>query len=472
MRPEILALILYFSLVLAIGLSARARRMSSEDFIMGGRSMNAWLTALSAHASDMSSWLFMAYPALIFTQGLTGAWVAIGLILCMHLNWRLIAPRIRAATEATSSLTFSSFFEKRFQDTSGVFRVTSALVCFFFTTLYISAGLVGIGLVAESLFDIPYRAAISYGLLIVIPYVFVGGYLTLARIDLVQGLFLLAVILLVPLSQLGKVGGITAILSAAPSSHFQLLPNLSFPTLLSIFSMVFGWGLGYFGQPAILTKFMGIRDLGAIRSSRRIGMSWMILSLGAATLVGLVALPLYQQGLSNPEMLFVDLVKRSFSPFVTGCILCAVLAASLNVMSSQLLVLSSIFTEDLYRKRSSTSLWAPRLSILVIALFAYLVAFFKISSIYSLVHFAWSGLGASFGPLLLFALYSKNANRQGAWAGVLVGALTVAAWPTLAGPFATQLDAMVPGFCLSSLAIWSVSRLSKTDKKLNVEMLS
>lgn len=466
MRPEILALVCYFSIIIAIGFFSYSKRMNASDFIMGNRSLSSWLTALAAHGSDMSSWLFMGYPALIFTKGLMGIWVAIGLSLCMLLNWKLIAPKIRAATEETKSLTLSSFFEKRFQDSSGSVRLSSAFICFFFYTIYISAGLVGMGLLTESLFGIDYRLGIACGFLIVIPYVFIGGFVTLARIDLFQGIFLLAMILLVPLSQIGKIGGLSSIAAAAPASHFMLWPDYSAANLLKIVSMCLGWGLGYFGQPAIVTKFMGIRKVSDIKKSQRIGMSWMVLSMGAATLVGLVALPLFKGGIANPEMIFVEMVKGSFPAFMIGFILCAVLAASLNVMSSQLLAVSSIFTEDLYKRRfKMTSLWAPRLSILVVALFAFIVAYFKISSIYSLVYYAWSGLGASFGPLLLFALYSKQTNRYGALAGIFVGAVTVAVWPS----FNQTFESMLPAFVLSSLAIWIVSYATRSERRQQVQ---
>lgn len=465
MRPEIIALFCYFSLILAIGFSFRPKKTTASEFLIGDRSLGYWLTALAAHASDMSSWLFLAYPALIFTQGLVGSWVAIGLALCMLLNWEFIAPRVRKATEETNSLTFSSFFERRLGDASGRLRVVTALVCFFFTTIYISAGLVGIGLVAENLFGIAYQMGILFGLVIVVGYVFVGGYLTLARIDLVQGLFLLGVILLVPLLQLGKAGGLSGILASAPSSHFALVPNTSGKTLLQIFSMVFGWGLGYFGQPGIITKFMGIKQVAEIRRSQTIGMSWMVLTLSGATLIGLVALPLFQGALVNPELLFIQMVKDSFSPFLVGFILCAVLAASLNVMSSQLLVLSSIVTEDFYKKKNlEVSIWVPRTATLCVALVAFIVAYFKISSIYSLVQYAWSGLGASFGPLLIFTLYWKKTNRSGAWAGLFVGSLSVALWPVVKGFLPIDLDGMVPGFFLSCLVIWSVSLLTREEK--------
>jgi sodium/proline symporter len=300
---ELLAIIVYFLLLLTVGYFSYKKSLSAEDFIIGSRSMNYWLTALSAHASDMSSWLFLAYPAAVFSQGLIAAWVAIGLISCMYLNWQFIAPKIRVATEQYNSLTFSSFFESRLGDTSGLIRFFTAGILIVFYTIYISAFLTGMGDLLTSLFHINYGVSILIGILIVIPYVFSGGYVTLAWIDLFQGCFLLLVIIAVPLYLLGGVGGFLGISESMTAHHLakSLVPDLSSGTLISIISMTLGWGLGYFGQPHIVTKFMGIRNVSEIPKSKWIGMSWMTLSLGAATLIGLVGIPFFKDVLSNPE---------------------------------------------------------------------------------------------------------------------------------------------------------------------------
>jgi sodium/proline symporter len=462
---ELLAVACYLIALTAIGFFSYRKHLSSSEFIMGGRSMNYWLTALAAHASDMSSWLFMGYPAVVFSRGLFSAWAAIGLLLFMFLNWQLIAPKIRVATEQYNSLTFSSFFESRLADTSGMIRVFTAIMSLVFYTIYISAGLVGLGLLLNTLFGLPYDWGILIGIAVVVPYVFTGGYLTLAWIDLFQGLFLMGVILFVPFFVLHKVGGWQGVIDATTAKHLTmtLFPNFSGSTVLEIIGVTAGWGLGYFGQPHIVTKFMGIRSVGEIYKSKWVGMSWMFLSLSAATLVGLVGIAYFQAGLENKELVFVDIVKDSFPPFFIGLILCAVLAATINAMSSQVLVLSSSLTEDFYkrifRKHASSKelLIAARTGVLVVALVAWGIAYINLSSIYSLVLYAWSGLGSSFGPLLLLSLYWDRVTRYGAWAGILSGGIIAGTWPYLSFFNTSVIPAMIPGFFSSLFLMIAIS---------------
>ncbi len=472
----LLAVLCYFTLLLTIGILSYRRHLTSTDFIIGNRSMGYWLTALAAHASDMSSWLFMGYPAVILTGGLFGMWSAVGLVLFMFLNWQLIAPKIRIATEQYNSLTFSSFFESRLADTSGMIRVFTAIMSLFFYTIYISSGLVGLGLLLENLFNLEYSIGIFVGILIVIPYVFTGGYTTLAWIDLFQGIFLMCVIIFVPFYILPKVGGWAMISKAAQVHHLplSLFPSFSAKTWLEILGMTAGWGLGYFGQPHIVTKFMGIRNVAEIAKSKLIGMTWMVLSLGAATIVGLVGIAYFNQGINDPEQVFIEMVRDSFPSFFVGFILCAVLAATINAMSSQVLVLSSSITEDFYKRifhktaSSRELLVVARFGVVAVALVAFFIAFNKISTIYSLVLYAWSGLGSSFGPLLLLSLYSKHVNKYGAWCGILSGGIVAGLWPFVNKLFSIAIPSMLPGFTISFLLIVIVSRLTehKIVKKL------
>ncbi|MEN9343580.1 MAG: putative symporter ycgO [Chlamydiota bacterium] len=462
---EFIAIFCYFVVLITIGVLAYKRHLSSSDFIIGGRSMNYWLTALAAHASDMSSWLFMGYPAVIFAKGLFSAWAAIGLLIFMFLNWQLVAPKVRIATEQYNSLTFSSFFESRLADTSGTIRVFTAIMSLVFYTIYISAALVGLGLLLETLFGLPYDLGVLIGIFIVIPYVFTGGYLTLAWIDLFQGFFLMVVIICVPLLVIRSVGGWDGVTHAIQMKHLStsLFPSFSSDTILEIIGATAGWGLGYFGQPHIVTKFMGIRNVHEIGKSKWIGMSWMLLSLTAATLVGLVGIAFFGKGLENPELVFIEMVKQFFPPFFVGLILCAVFAATINAMSSQVLVLSSSITEDFYkrllRKRASSKelLITARVGVILVSAIAFAIAYGKISSIYSLVLYAWSGLGCSFGPLLLLCLYWKKINRYGAWAGILTGGILSATWPYINDFFDPKIPAMLPGFFASILLIIIVS---------------
>lgn len=466
---ELSAVILYFILVLSVGVFSYKKHISAADFLIGGRSLNYWLTALAAHASDMSSWLFMGYPSLIFTGGIFNAWAAVGLILFMFLNWQLIAPRVRIATEKYNSLTFSSYFESRFSDPSGMIRVFTALMSLIFYTIYISAGFVGLGILSETLFGINYHLGVILGIVLIIPYVFIGGYLTLAWIDLFQGIFLLSVIILVPLYLLPSVGGWEGIVQNLTQKNLttELLPNVDMTTVWNIFLIMAGWGLGYFGQPHIITKFMGIKYVREIPKSKWIGMVWMTSALTAATLVGLLGIAYFHQGILNSEYLFIEIVKQSFHPFFVGLILCAVLAATINASSSQILVVSSSLTEDLYKKlfhkeaSSRELLFVSRAGIVLVTALAFLISYGKVSSIYSLVFYAWSGLGSSFGPLLLLSLYCKNINKYGAWGGILVGGSLAGIWPYFNRLFSINIPSIVPSFALSCIAILGISYMTR-----------
>ncbi len=473
---EILAVICYLALLLSIGFFSYRRHISAAEFIIGGRSMNYWLTALAAHASDMSSWLFMGYPAVVFTAGLFNAWSAVGLLVFMYLNWQLIAPKIRVATEQYNSLTFSSFFESRLADTSGKIRVFTAIMSLVFYTIYISAGLVGLGLLLETLFHLNYYWGVVIGLVIVIPYVFTGGYVTLAWIDLFQGFFLMGVIIFVPLFLWGKVGGWSGISQAVEAKKLTLalFPDFSSKTILGIIGMTAGWGLGYFGQPHIVTKFMGIRNVHEISKSKAIGMSWMLLSLTAATLVGLVGIAFFFGRQIDSELVFIEMVRESFPPFFVGFILCAVLAATINAMSSQVLVLSSTITEDFYKRifrkdaSSKELLIVARAGVIAVSCVAFFIAFGKFSTIYSLVLYAWSGLGSSFGPLLLLSLYWRGINKYGAWAGILSGGIIAGIWPYANHLFSINVPSLLPGFISSFVLILAVSKMTK-NKILQAE---
>lgn len=468
----VLAIGLYIAILFLIGFLSYKKHQTASDFIIGARSLNYWLTAMAAHASDMSSWLFLGFPAVIFTGGLFNVWLAVGLTLFMFLNWLLIAPRVRMKTEEYNSMTFSSFFESRFHDTSGMIRIFTAILSCIFYTIYISAGMVGLGILVDTLFGINYTVGISVGMFVIVPYLFIGGYTTLAWIDLFQGLFLLVVIALVPTVLLPKVGGFEGITRALELQQrtFSMIPHPSIKTFWTILFAICGWGLGYFGQPHIITKFMGIKKVSHIKKSMCVGMSWQVIALGSATLIGLIAIPYFFHGIKSPELVFVQMVKETFPPFIMALILCGVLGATISTMDSQILVLASSLTEDFYKRifhKNATSkqlLWISRVFVLAVTLFAFGIAFFKISTIYSLVLYAWSGLGSAFGPLLIFSLYSKRANKYGAWAGILVGGVISIIWPLVSPLLPLEIPTLASGFLLSSLAIYLVSSWTTNHK--------
>jgi sodium/proline symporter len=446
-----LALFCYFSLVFIVGFFSIKKHMTSKDFIIGSRSLNFWLTALAAHASDMSSWLFLAYPAAVFTSGSNQIVTALGLITFMWLNWTFIAKKLRTQTEKLESQTLSAFFEKSIKEKSGNLRLFTSLMSLFFYTIYIASGIYGIGLLSETLFQIPYLYGCLFGLLIIIPYVFFGGYITLAWIDLFQGLFLLVVICLVPLFYFVKTPDLKI--------DFQLTGPFTSQLMLFL-----GWGLGYFGQPHIITKFMGIKNPNEIKKSKLVGMSWMGLSLLAATFVGLIGPSIFKDGLNDPQVLFLKLVQNAFSPFLAYFMLCAVIAATINATSSQLLVLASTLTEDIFHRfinqkaNSDKLLLISRVSVVTIALASFLIAYFKISSIYELVLYAWSGLGGTFGPLVIYCLYFKNPSLKTAWSALASGSITAIIWPFFAGYLGLSIESLLPSFIISFAAIF-ISRI-------------
>ncbi len=470
---HVIIFLVYFSAVLSVVLFSYKKQKTDTAFILGDRKLNFWLTALSAHASDMSSWLFLAYPAQIFLVGLVNAWAGIGLTLFMFLNWQFIAPRIRVATEQYNSLTLNAYFESRFIDSSKLIRLVCGLMTLLFFTFYISSGLVGMGLLVESLFNIDYEIGIAFGLLIVVLYVFLGGYTTIAWIDLFQGFFLLAVILFIPIYLISMMGGFESVIINVKANHsyFSLFPDYSPSTLFHIANLTFGWGLGYFGQPHIITKFMGIKNVTDIYKSKYLGISWQTLALTGATLIGLIGIAQFPNGIANPELVFLEIVKQNLSPFFSGIVLCAILAAVTNVMAAQILVVASSLSEDFYKrliKKTATPkelLWVSRGSVIFISLIAFFVAFYKISTIYGLVLYSWVGLGASFGPLLLISLYSKKINKHGAIAGILTGGTIAALTPYFSYIFDFDFPGMIVGFIMSSMAIYFFSFITRNKLK-------
>lgn len=467
---ELITFFGYFTTVLLIAFLSYRRQSSDTDFVIGNRSLNFWLTALSAHASDMSSWLFLAYPAEIFKEGLFYGWAAVGLTSFMFLNWQFIAPKIRIVTEQLGSLTLNSYFEARFSDKSGNIRMVSSIMSVLYFTIYISSGLVALGLIVESLFGLSYLLGISLGLCIIVIYVFMGGYRTVAWIDLFQGFFLLGVIVFIPSYLLIQAGGFSPIMTSVKNHHLSssFFPDFSPLTFWEILMTVTAWGLGYFGQPHIITKFMGIQNVQDMHKAKWVGISWQILALTSATCIGLLGIYAFPNGVQEAEQIILEIVKQTFAPLFAGLVLCAILAATTNVMAAQILVVASNLSEDFYkrffRKMASSFelLWVSRISVVIVAFLGYTIAFFKPTTIYKLVLYAWSGLGASFGPLLLFSLYSNKINKYGAFSGILIGGLVAAVWPYFHHTWG--ISSVLAGFIASTAAMFSVSGITRNKK--------
>lgn len=470
MHTQVLAaFFVYFIVLLSIGLIAHRKQSSASDFIIGNRSLNFWLTALSAHASDMSAWLFMAFPAAIFLGGVQQVWAAFGLVIGMFCNWHFVAKKLRDSTEWYESLTLSTFFENRFNDKSGTVRILTAVMTIIFLTSYLSAGLIAMGLLLESVFGIDYYLGLTIALAVAMTYTFVGGFVTVAWTDLFQAVFLLVVILIVPvIAYMHVSGGVSSIeaIAAKNGITLTLFEEFSGSSVLTILFLMLGWGLGYFGQPHIITKFMGIKDSNEIYKSKYLGMTWQSLALLAAIAIGLVGIGFFPNGLENPELVFVNMVKTLFTPFFAGIILCAVIAANMSTMDSQILVCASVLSEDFYKHmvhRAASQkqlLLASRIAVIAISLVALAFAFDRHSTVLEVVFYAWSGLGCAFGPLVLMSLYSSHTNKYGAIAGILTGGAIAGIWPMINDKITSiEVPAMVPGFSISLLSIYVVSRL-------------
>ncbi|ATF14941.1 sodium/proline symporter PutP [Brevibacillus brevis X23] len=468
MNMLLASIIVYMAGMLLIGYYAYKRTSNLTDYMLGGRSLGPTVTALSAGASDMSGWLMMGLPGAMFAQGLSASWIAIGLTLGAYANWLYVAPRLRSYTEvANNSITIPAFLENRFGDASRMLRLVSALVIMIFFTFYVSSGLVSGGVLFENTFHLSYQTGLWIVGLVTIAYTLFGGFLAVSWTDAVQGLIMVIALILVPLVTVLTAGGLGETFTEIHAVDPSLLDIFKGTSLLGIISL-FAWGLGYFGQPHIIVRFMAITSTSEIKKARSIGMGWMIFSVAGAMLTGLVGIALYsKQGwtLSDPETIFIQLGTILFHPLITGFLLAAILAAIMSTISSQLLVTSSSLTEDIYKtffKRSATDkelVTIGRLSVLLVSVVAFLLALNKNDTILDLVGYAWAGFGASFGPVILLSLYWKRMNKWGALAGMVAGALTVIIW-TRFDVLKDFLYEMVPGFAISLLAIVVVSHLT------------
>ncbi|MCU7829636.1 MAG: sodium/proline symporter PutP [Candidatus Thiodiazotropha sp. (ex Myrtea sp. 'scaly one' KF741663)] len=463
----------YLLVILVIGIIAWRRTRDLSDFILGGRRLGSWVTALSASASDMSGWLLLGLPGYAYAAGLESIWLAVGLLLGTWLNWRLVAAPLRSASErAGNALTLPQYLSNRFQDDSGLIRVVSSLFVLLFFLFYTSSGLVAGGKLFEAVFGLPYIWAVAVGTLTIILYTAFGGFLAVSWTDLFQGLLMAAALVAVPVFALSLTGGLNGTLSAIELQNAELLDPFTNAEgdalgVIAIVSLL-AWGLGYFGQPHILARFKAVRDVSLVPQARRIAVTWVFITLTAACLVGMSGIPVFETPLEDTEKVFIHLVDLLFHPLIAGICLAAILAAVMSTADSQLLVSSSAFTGDIYRVlfRKAASerelVLVGRLAVLTIAGVAFLLAMNPENKVLDLVAYAWAGFGAAFGPAVLLSLYWRGMNRWGALAGILLGGITVVIWKPLEGGL-FDLYEIVPGFTASLLAILLVSRLTRSD---------
>ncbi len=471
----IMAFALYLGFMMYIGVYYYRKSNSLDDYILGGRQLGPWITSMSAEASDMSGWMLMGLPGFAYSTGISALWIAIGLALGTWLNWVFVSKRLRNYTEvANNSLTIPDYLKNRFHDTSRIVPVVSAIFIVIFFLIYTSSGFVAGSKLFNTIFGLDYMTSLFITAGVVIFYTFLGGFLAVSLTDCIQGTMMFFAILLVPVTAAMYLGG--------PAETAHLIAT-EFPAGLSIwgpeqdtFTLAvgiissLGWGLGYFGQPHILVRFMAISDAKELKKATNIAMIWVVISLLAAVTVGLVGKVYLTTPLvdADAETVFLVMSEHLFNPFVAGLIWSAVLAAIMSTASAQLLVTASSVSQDLYRNVFARDagdrelVMVSRATVLIVSAIAIVMAVNPQSYILTMVAYAWAGFGAAFGPAILISLIWKRMTLKGCIAGILVGGITVLVWKQF-GWFG--LYEIVPGFILSAIAIFVVSLLDHEPSK-------
>lgn len=475
--PTMIMFSIYLFAMLFIGILGYRSTNSLDDYILGGRSLGSFVTALSAGASDMSGWLLMGLPGAIYLSGVSEAWIGVGLILGAYLNWRFVAARLRLYTErAGNALTLPDYFSNRFEDKQNLLRILTTVVILVFFTIYCASGVVAGARLFENMFGLPYETALWLGAACTIAYVFIGGFLAVSWTDTIQASLIFTALIVVPvvgyfaiINGLEPAQSLTDLIEPA---KLDVMKGASFVGILSLMA----WGLGYFGQPHILVRFMAAQSANTIPAARRISMTWMILCLAGTVAVGFLGIPyflMHPDGAlavnSNSETVFIELAKQLFNPWIAGVLLAAILAAVMSTLSCQLLVCSSALTEDIYhtfmRKNAGHKelVWFGRGMVMAIALVAIGIASDPDSKILGMVSYAWAGFGAAFGPVIILSLMWSHMTRNGALAGILAGAVTVLVWKQFNW---LGLYEIVPGFLFAWLATVLVSRLGQPSSTM------
>lgn len=474
--PLVVTFVAYLTLILYLGIKAYKQTHNLGDYILGGRRLGSVVTALSVGASDMSGWLLLGLPGAIYLSGISEVWIGVGLVIGAYFNWLFVAKPLRIYSEhANNSITLPDYFENRFSDKSRILRVISALVILLFFTFYTASGLVGGAILFENSFGLDYSVALVAGTIIIVCYTFIGGFLAVVWTDAIQAILMLLALVIAPIAVITIGGGASAVIDRMqlvnPEST-SLFSQLSFVSFISLIA----WGLGYFGQPHILSRFMAVENPAKLVSARRIAMSWMSIVLLGSIATGLAGIAYFADApLDNPETVFIVLSQSLFNPWVAGIITAAILSAIMSTIDSQLLVSSSVISEDFYRafvrpKASEKELLlVSRAAVILIAVLALIIASDRQSGVLDLVSYAWAGFGAAFGPVILFSLFWRKMTSLSAIIGMLLGAITVVVWSNLNGGL-FDLYEIVPGFALASLAIVVVSLLRANSEESSLQL--
>ncbi|MBN8235766.1 sodium/proline symporter PutP [Halobacillus kuroshimensis] len=488
----LITFIIYLIGMLGIGFAAYRLTSDLSDYVLGGRRLGPGVAALSAGASDMSGWLLLGLPGAIYASGLSEAWIGVGLAIGAYLNWQFVARRLRVFTEvANDSITVPDYLENRFRDNSHVLRVISAFVILLFFTFYTSSGMVAGAKLFEASFALSYTQALWLGAIVTISYTFLGGFLAVSWTDFVQGILMFLALIAVPIVAVSELGGWNAATDAVAQidpSHLNMVQGVGALAIISSLA----WGLGYFGQPHILVRFMALRSPKDVPKARLIGIGWMVLGLYGAIFTGLFGLAYINtadvadlstfnaeviteggiQMLADSEKIFITFSQILFHPIIAGILLAAILSAIMSTIDSQLLVSSSALAEDFYKalfRKNATEkelVWVGRVAVAGIALIAVLLAGNPDSTVLGLVSYAWAGFGAAFGPIIILSLFWKGITRNGALAGIIVGAVTVVIWGDFLSGGIFDLYEIVPGFLLSTLATVIVSLMGTPPKEI------
>ena len=473
---KLVALAVYFGAMIGIGLYAFRKTKGGEDYMLGGRQLHPFVAALSAGASDMSGWLLMGLPGALYVSGMVEAWIAIGLTVGAGLNWIFVAPRLRQYTQiAGNSITVPSFFGNRLHDRTNILRIAAGLIILVFFTFYVSSGMVAGGVFFQSMFGGPYLVGMLLVGGVTIVYTLFGEFLGASYTDVVQGLIMLVSLLVVPITAMFVVGGPAAMFDSVREVDPSFGSLVSGGTWVGILSAV-AWGLGYFGQPHIIVRFMALRSSRDAKYGTVVGMTWMILCVGGAVFTAMAGLAYFQQNqdvqitdATNGESVFLDLAQILFHPLIAGILLAAVLAAIMSTVSSQLIVTTSALVEDIVggvgvKLGDVAKLWGGRIGVLVVSVIAVVLALDPDSSVLALVAFAWAGFGSAFGPIVLLSLFWRRLTMAGAAVGMVAGAVVAFVWgqfePDVAiGLFGEQhLYEIIPGFatCLVLAVVFSL----------------
>ncbi len=486
----ILAIVLYMAGVVFIGIRCSKKNKSTDDFYLGGRKLGPFVTAMSAEASDMSSWLLMGLPGVALATGLAEAfWTALGLAIGTYFNWLIVAKRIRVYSEKTNASTLPDFFSNRFRDHSGILTAVSAIIIIVFFVPYTASGFSAIGKLFNSLFGVNYHMAMIIGAAVVVLYSVIGGFLAASTSDFLQSIIMTGALIFVTIFGLVKADGITAVAdSVSKLPGYLSITSIYNDGIASKFSVItivslLAWGLGYFGMPHILLRFMAIEDRQKLKLSRRVASVWVVISMGIAIFIGVIGYGMLSNGtisaLSDPERIIIEISKVLSTynwafAFIAGLIISGILASTMSTADSQLLAAASSASENIIKRffvknmSEKKTMLVARLTVIVISVISVVFAWNPDSSVFRIVSFAWAGFGATFAPVVIFALFWKRTTKWGALAGMISGGVMVFVWKFVIAELGIDILTiyeLLPAFIVACLAIVVVSLLTPAPSK-------